>query len=131
MRARWAAKEYKTHARPALYAGSCENGQGSKWRAVPAFSSGKSWNETSDKTGSEKKFYHNVSSGADFAEGVQVSENLGIALASQLAHAETVEAVKIGTRLPAGPGRPVLENPPVTTRTVAHRQVPLIQRVQK
>ena len=97
----------------------------------PAFSSGKSWNETSDKTGSEKKFYHNVSSGADFAEGVQVSENLGIALASQLAQAETAEAVKIGTRLPAGPGRPVLENPPVTTRTVAHRQVPLIQRVQK
>ena len=33
----------------------------------PAFSSGKSWNEASGKTGSEKKFYHNVSSGADFA----------------------------------------------------------------
>ena len=27
----------------------------------PAFSSGKSWNEASGKTGSEKKFYHNVS----------------------------------------------------------------------
>ena len=30
----------------------------------PAYPSGKSWNETSGKTGSEKKFYHNVISGA-------------------------------------------------------------------
>ena len=97
----------------------------------PAFASDKLWSEASGEIGSEKKFYHNVSSGADLAESVQVSENLGIALAGQLAQAETVEAVKIGTRLPAGPGRPVLENPPVTTRTVAHRQVPLIQSVQK
>ena len=67
----------------------------------PAFASEKSWNEASGKTGSEKTSYHNVSSGADFAEGVQVSENLGIALAGQLTQAETVEAVKIGTRLPA------------------------------
>ena len=28
------------------------------------YPSGKSWNETSAKTGSEKKFYHNVISGA-------------------------------------------------------------------
>ena len=33
----------------------------------PALSSGKSWNDASGKTGSEKKFYHNVSSGGDFA----------------------------------------------------------------
>ena len=32
-----------------------------------AFASDKSWNEASGKTGSEKKFYKNVSSGADFA----------------------------------------------------------------
>ena len=83
----------------------------------PAFASEKSWNEASGKTGSDKKSYHNVSSGADFAEGVQVSENLGIALADQLTQAETVEAVKIGTRLPAGPGRPVLENPDSGTQT--------------
>ena len=66
----------------------------------PAFASEKSWNEASGKTGSEKKFYHNVSSGADFA-------------AQPFCVAEYVE--------PA----------PVTTRTVAHRQVPHIQRVQK
>ena len=50
----------------------------------PAFASEKSWSEASGEKGSEKKFYHNVSSGADFAATV-----------------------------------------------VAHRQVPLIQRVQK
>ena len=33
---------------------------------VPACPSGKSWDEVSGKTGSEK-FYHNVISGADFA----------------------------------------------------------------
>ena len=97
----------------------------------PAFSSGKSWNEASEKTGSEKKLYHDVSSGTDFAGGAQISENLDTAVASQLAQTETVEAVKIGTRLPAGPGRPVLENPPVTIWTVAHRHVSVIQRVQK
>ena len=66
----------------------------------PAFASEKPWNEASGKTGSEKKFYRNVSSGADFA-------------AQPFCVAEYVE--------PA----------PVTTRTVAHRQVPHIQRVQK
>ena len=50
----------------------------------PAFTSEKSWSKASGEIGSEKKFYHNVSSGADFAATV-----------------------------------------------VAHRQVPLIQRVQK
>ena len=50
----------------------------------PAFASEKSWSEASGEIGSEKKFYHNVSSGADFAATV-----------------------------------------------VAHRQVPLIQKVQK
>merc|ERR1712136_282324 len=33
----------------------------------PAYPSGKSWDEASGKTGSGKKFYHNVISGADFA----------------------------------------------------------------
>ena len=33
----------------------------------PAYLSGKSWDEASGKTGSGKKFYHNVISGADFA----------------------------------------------------------------
>ena len=66
----------------------------------PAFASEKSWNEASGKKGSEKKFYHSVSSGAYFA-------------AQPFCVAEYVE--------PA----------PVTTRTVAHRQVSHIQRVQK
>ena len=33
----------------------------------PAYPSGKSWDEASGKTGSGKKFYHNVISGAEFA----------------------------------------------------------------
>ena len=33
----------------------------------PAYPSGKSWDETSGKTGSGKKFRHNAISGADFA----------------------------------------------------------------
>ena len=32
----------------------------------PAYPSGKSWDEASGKTGSGKKFYHNIISGADF-----------------------------------------------------------------
>merc|ERR1712136_386970 len=35
--------------------------------SYPAYPSGKSWDEASGKTGSGKKFYHNVISGADFA----------------------------------------------------------------
>ena len=33
----------------------------------PVYPSGKSWDEASGNTGSGKKFYHNVMSGADFA----------------------------------------------------------------
>ena len=82
----------------------------------PAFSSGKSWNEASGKTGSEKKFYHNVSSGRDFAaQPYCVAEYVGLTPEVMYGHdAQVVECVT-----------------PVTTRTVAHRQVPLIQRVQK
>ena len=36
----------------------------------PAFASEKSWSQASGEIGSEKKFYHNVSSGADFAKTV-------------------------------------------------------------
>ena len=75
------------------------------------FASEKSWNEASGKTGSEKKFYHNVSSGTDFA-------------AQPFCVAEYVEPTPEVTYGHV--------DRPVTTRTVvAHRQVPLIQRVQK
>ena len=33
----------------------------------PAYPSGKSWGEAPGKTGSRKKFYYNIISGADFA----------------------------------------------------------------
>ena len=81
----------------------------------PAFSSGKSWNEASGKTGSEKKFNHNVSSRGDSAAQPNVAENEGPRPEVTNGHdAHVVECVTA-----------------VTTRTVAHRQVPLIQRVQK
>ena len=82
----------------------------------PAFSSGKSWNEASGKTGSEKKFYHNVSSGRDFAaQPYCVAEYVG--LTPEVMYGHDAQVVECVTR--------------ETTRTVAHRQVPLIQRVQK
>ena len=34
---------------------------------LPAYPSGKSWDEASGKTGSGKRFHHNVISGADFS----------------------------------------------------------------
>ena len=45
------------------HSGFLENGPGS----CPAYPSGKSWDKASGKTGSGKKFYYNVISGADFA----------------------------------------------------------------
>ena len=77
-----------------------------------AFASDKSWDEASGKTGLEKKFYHNVSSGGDFAaQPYCVAEYVGPTREVTKRHdAHVVECVT-----------------PVTTRTVAHRQVPLIQ----
>ena len=68
----------------AHYQASLKTARNPNGEPYPAFTSEKSWSEASGEIGSEKKFYHNVSSGADFAATV-----------------------------------------------VAHRQVPLIQRVQK
>ena len=77
----------------------------------PACVSDKSWREASGEVGSEKKFYHNVSSGADF-------------VAQPFCVAEYVEPTPEVTYGHVAH--------PVTTRTVVpHRQVPLIQRVQK
>ena len=88
----------------------------------PAYPSGKSWNETSGKTGSEKKFYHNVSSGADFeAQPYCVAEYVGPT--PEVTHGHDAHAVECVT-----PASSVAYTAPVTTR---HRQVPLIQRVQK
>ena len=70
-----------------------------------AFASGKSWDEASGKTGSEKKFYHNVSAGGDFAaQPYFVAEYVGPTPEVAKRHdAHVVECVT-----------------PVTTRTVAH-----------
>ena len=53
----------------------------------PAFASEKSRTEASGKTGSEKKFYHNVSSGADFAAQPPVTT---MTVASTVLTADTV-----------------------------------------
>ena len=92
----------------------------------PAFASDKSWNEASGKTGSEKKFYHNVSSGADFAaQPFCVRRVRGPT--PEVTYGHVAHVVKCVT-----PASSVAYTAPVTTRTVvAHRQVPLIQRVQK
>ena len=90
-----------------------------------AFASDKSWSEASGETGSEKKFYHNVSSGADFAaQPFCVAEYVEPTPEVTYGHvAHVVECVT--------PASSVAYTAPVTTRTVAHRQVHLIQRVQK
>ena len=59
----------------------------------PAFASDKSWSEASGKTGSEKKFYHNVSSGADFTAPIlenSPAEYMKPALTVTCAHATPV-----------------------------------------
>ena len=54
----------------------------------------------------------------------QTSESLSTAPVCQVSQAKAVEAVEIGTRLPAEPGRPVfvtapvLETPPVVVESV-------------
>ena len=94
----------------AQYQASLKSAKDPDGEPYPAFASKKSWNEVSGKTGSGKKFYHNVISGADFA-------------AQPSCVAEYVEPTPEVTYGHVAH--------PVTTRTVAHRQVPLIQRVQK
>ena len=51
----------------ALIQASLKTAQDLDGGPFPAYPSGKSWDEASGKTGSVKKFYHNVISGADFA----------------------------------------------------------------
>ena len=95
----------------AHYQGSWKTTGNPNGEPYPAFASDKSWSEASGEIGSEKKFYHNVSSGADFAvQPFSVAECLKPTPEATYGHVAH----------------------PVTTRTVvAHRQVPLIQRVQK
>ena len=111
-----------------------------------AFASDKSWNEASGKTGSEKKFYHNVSSGADFAaQPFCVAEYVGPTPEDTYEHVtHVVECVT--------PASSVAHTAPVTTMTVAstvltadtvpgdryvdmpvviQRQVPMIPNMQK
>ena len=100
----------------ALYQASLKTTRNPNGEPYPAFASEKSWNEASGKTGSEKKFYHSVYSGADFA-------------ALPFCVAEYVEPTPEVTY---GHDAHVVECvTPVTTRKVVHRQVFLIQRVQK
>ena len=80
-------------------------------RPYPAFASDKSRNEASGKTGSEKKFYHNVSSGADFAAQPPVTT---MTVASTVLTADTV------------PGDRYVDMP-----VVIQRQVPMIPNMQK
>merc|ERR1712153_273792 len=49
--------------------------------SYPAYPSGKSWDEASGKTGSGKKFYHNVIDGAKFA-----SEPFYVAIITPVIH---------------------------------------------
>ena len=51
----------------AHYQASWKTAQDPDGGPFPAYPSGKSWDEASVKTGSGKKFYHNVISGADLA----------------------------------------------------------------
>ena len=48
------------------YSGFLEDGPDLVGGSFPAYPCGKSWDEASGKTGSGKKFYHDVISGADF-----------------------------------------------------------------
>ena len=101
---------------------TAKNPDGGPYSAYP---SGKSWYEASGKTGSGTKFYHNVSSGADFeAQPYCVAEYVGPT--PEVTYGHDAHAVECAT-----PASSAAYTPPVTTRTVAHRQVPLIQRVQK
>ena len=57
--------------------GFLENGP----RSFPAYPGGKSWDEVPGKTGSGKKFYRNVISGADFTADVnEFTERIQIVL---------------------------------------------------
>ena len=76
-----------------------------------AFASDKSWNGASGKTGSEKKFYHNFSSGADFAAQTPVTT---MTVASTVLTADTVR------------GDRYVDKP-----VVVQRQVPMIPNMQK
>ena len=89
----------------------CQSAKDPDGGPYSAFASDKSWSEASGEIGSEKKSYHNVSSGADFA-------------AQPFCVAEYVEPTPEVTYGHV--------DHPVTTRTVvAHTEVFLIQRVQK
>ena len=102
----------------AQYQASLKTARDPNGEPYPAFASEKSWNEASGKTGSGKKFYHNVCSGVDFAaQPFCVAEYVETTPEVTYGHvAHVVECVI--------PASSVAYTAPVTTGTVAHRQVP-------
>ena len=113
-------------SREAHYQASLKTTRNPNGEPYSAFARDKSWNEASGETGSEKKFYHNVSSGADFAAQPFCVEEY-VEPTPEVTYGHVAHVVECVT-----PASSVAYTAPVTTRTVvAHRQVHLIQRVQK